>query len=767
MSSRVFAVVVLFVGACAQSAEPTVRNVDVRGLQIGGKTTVAVDGADLGTAPKLLLPFPTAKVELKAGATAARAIFEVELPSDVTPGTYQFRIATDDGVSSPVVFGVDRMPQIPFTPEIKTPLPVALHGSVAGSGVLETRFTGKCGDEVMIEVESTRLGSKVRPVIHLLDESRKQLAWAWPQRSLAGDTRLRLKLPKDGSYFVQLHDGEYQSVAPPYFRLKIGTWHFAETAFPAAVARGKTTAVELIGNLPAAKVEVNPTAGQFVPSPWPAGANVSGPRISVQVSDLPEIVEQPSSGSAQEITQIPVAISGRLLLPNEKDSYALAVTAGAKLKFEVFAERIGSPIDPVLLVLNDKGATLVRGDDGPGTIDPVLEFTVPDKTTSITLTVSDLLGRGGESAVYRLVVTSATDSTTQRDFRLFTPNDRLRVTQNGATVVPITVQRKGYDGAIRLNAAGLPAGVTLASNEIPAGADGTLLEFKNAAPATAVGLFTLTGTSEDGQIIREVLFEQHPLGDLQPWLRGELAVSLAAEQKFQIEWRDLPTDASLPLAGKLNLPLKFTRPEGEATAIRLSLVTAQNVPKVNNTANPDPAQAIRAEKPVEIAPDKNDGEMDVLTPFSLSAPVYDVAVVAELLSKDKKTVLATATTPPRRLPTLIPLKIQLASTPWEAKLEKAGATVKLTGKVERLVDFKGAVTLAATGVPAGVRAASVVVKADAADFEFPIVFPANFAAGDVTEIKLNASGPPDPARANQLIRTKDIPLTIKLVADAK
>src|SRR5438132_14145015 len=56
------------------AAEPAVRNVNVRGLQLGGTTTVTIDGDDLGKSPRLLLPFP-AKQTLKPGSTDKQAMF--------------------------------------------------------------------------------------------------------------------------------------------------------------------------------------------------------------------------------------------------------------------------------------------------------------------------------------------------------------------------------------------------------------------------------------------------------------------------------------------------------------------------------------------------------------------------------------------------------------------------------------------------------------------------------------------------------------------
>src|SRR4051794_6512531 len=86
-----------FLATGALSAgEPAVRNVNLRGLTIGGKTTLVIDGDELGPAPRLLLPF-AARQELKK-ATDKQATFEVTLADDVMPGYHHLRVATEAGV---------------------------------------------------------------------------------------------------------------------------------------------------------------------------------------------------------------------------------------------------------------------------------------------------------------------------------------------------------------------------------------------------------------------------------------------------------------------------------------------------------------------------------------------------------------------------------------------------------------------------------------------------------------------------------------------
>ena len=93
--------------------------------------------------PGLLLPFH-AKVVLKPKSTDKQATFDVTLDNDVPAGYHQVRLVNDGGVSLPSLVTVDRLPQRPLVPVIEQ-LPVALHGTLAGSTIVETSFSGKAG----------------------------------------------------------------------------------------------------------------------------------------------------------------------------------------------------------------------------------------------------------------------------------------------------------------------------------------------------------------------------------------------------------------------------------------------------------------------------------------------------------------------------------------------------------------------------------------------------------------------------------------------
>jgi len=813
------------------AVEPSIRALDIRGLTIGGTTTLTIDGDDLGSVvivppkaaasktagpkaadpknadpkaaakpaieksigpgPKLMLPFP-AKQVLKPGATEKRAVFDVTLADDVAPGYYNLRLTTEGGISLPVVIAVDRLPQQPFPPATLSPptppaapgaakavvapplqLPVALHGTASGSVPLEASFTGKSGQSITAEIESQRLGGKLRPVVHLYGPKRVQLAWSWPSPSLSGDTRLTAVLPADGTYVISVHDLEYAAPAASYFRLRLGRWSSADRVFPPVVKAGGKGTFELVGTSPIERIDMtSPTGASTMRLPAPKTGLWSGPRPFVQVSPSAEFIEQPAAGKPQELPAVPVGVSGRLLKPYEEDRYQIAVAPGTKLRLEVFAERIGSALDTAIVVRGDKDAILARGEDGPGTIDPTLEYVVPDKTTSITVGVVDALGRGAGDAAYRLFVEPATGG--PGDFRLSSTTQRLTLSTGGRVVVPVVAERRGYSGEIELSASALqggplPAGVKFAPTKIPAESDGALVTIERTGPLADAAITEWQGRAtaspgNTGDIVRSVILKGHPTERLQPWLASEIALaptSAAAATDFKIEWRGLPADARVVPAKNLTFPITVARAD-DKLPVRLTLVTSQLPPVLANNNQPDLPKTLRAEKPIELAAKAATGELVVVVPPELSNPTYDVTVMAELLSADKRVVLATAFAPVKRLPLSLPIAVKLTGpTDLKAPLDpKAGATLKLVGKIERREGATGDATVSLIGLPAGINVAPAVVKTGADDFTLTIVLPPTTPPGKLTGLKLSALIVPDPKLAAVRVKSRDVELTV-------
>ncbi len=743
----------------AHAAEPAIRNVNIRGLQIGGTTTLVIDGDDLGKNPGLLFSFP-AKTALKPGGTDKQATFDLTLPDDVSPGYHHLRVVTDGGVSLPLVLGVDRLPQRVFGSAVDA-LPIALHGAVNGSGAMETKFTGKAGQKLLIEVEAQRLGSKLRPVLHLVGPKKLQIGWAWATPALFGDARLETVLPEDGSYAVGVHDAEYAAPAPSFFRLKIGQWAYVDQVFPPVVSKGHPQSIELLGQSPVARVELaGQPDGAFAAIPLPNQVVWSGPRPFATLSPHPELLEKSDASKAfQDLPPGPVGVSGRLVNPYDEHRYRVPVTQGTKVRFEVFAERYGSPLDVELVVRNEKGDVLARANDAPGTVDPVLEYVVPDKMTAVIVGVLDGQGRASPRGVYRLTVEPQPAALSNADFRLTTTAQRVSLPAGGRFIVPVSVERRGYAGKVDLGASGLPAGTRLDGMTVPEGADGALVTLERSDPFGPAVISAWSGRGSDGQT-QPLTIKGHPLEKLQPWLATELAVASTnfKAADFQVDWNNLPSDTGIVPGMKLAFPVKATRANPK-TNVKLTLLTSQNPPLVNN--QPDPNKTIRQEKPVELEEKGQTGEVTALVPVELPSPVYDVAVQAELLGADKKP-LAVAYTPVRRMAVRLPLAVALeGSNRLEAVLDaKKGATISIKGKIERREGLKGDVAVNLTGLPSGAKADAVNVKGDAALFTVNIVLPPTIAAGEIKNLKLTASAAPDPKQPAQRVKSRDAELTL-------
>ena len=125
---------------------PTINSISLRGLQIGGKTTIAIDGNDLLPEPRLILSSGAATApaasaiadqEVRANGTSQHVEISTTLRRDIPAGLYHLRIVTRGGISNPLVVGLDSLPQLPVAPELTT-LPAAVSGTIGGGQVVQT-----------------------------------------------------------------------------------------------------------------------------------------------------------------------------------------------------------------------------------------------------------------------------------------------------------------------------------------------------------------------------------------------------------------------------------------------------------------------------------------------------------------------------------------------------------------------------------------------------------------------------------------------------
>lgn len=812
--------VLAFLGAtlalCA--APPTVTNMEVRGLQIGNVSTLTFTGTDLLPNPRLLSTARIARQTLKEGSKPDRITLEVELAPGAQPGFENWWLVTDQGVSGRGVLATDMLPQRPISEKIDA-VPVALHGSLAGSQVREVKFTGKAGQDIICEIEAQRLESKLRPVLDIYGPGNILVKSSQPMLALRGDTRLEVKLPADGEYRVLFHDLQYAAVAPSHFRLKIGQWSYADLAFPSTVQRGVTTEVQLVGREGETKmVRLSPNAETAAtPAPWAEATSASGPQPAVRLSDSPELVEERSGIAPQVIASLPAAVNGRISKPNEEDAYELPVEPDTDVDLEVSAESLGSSIDAELELRDAKGKQLAINDDTPAGPDPRLTYKVPKDVSKVVAVVRDVNGNGGPRCIYRLFVATKA-KVTPPSFTLAVPEDSHTLQPGRPTVFKVEATRSGYDGPIEVAFEHLPKDVKVSGQTLPPEATASLLTLSTDKDLPAI-ITGLKGQAKVGGTLAR--FDSVQLGQFQPWLVNDLALTGATKSDiaFSADWGPAATGKKVILSGKLALPVICQRPVGHDGPVRLTLLTSQARRFTKGAV--DPALNLREEKAVLIDEDKNaqttynaiptaeaalaaaqkaldtnkdeaavetvtkkmeaartametarkaaseaaqkaknDVEFAIVVPAELPEVPHQFAFKAELLKRDRKTVEAVAYTPVQDFPVVNPLVVKL-DAPAPIKLDpKAGGALDLAGKIERLEGATGDVIVTLAGLPAGVAApAPITVKAGASDFKFALKFPPTFKPGEYPGLKVSATGKPF---GNLQVRSRDAAMTLNI-----
>jgi hypothetical protein len=739
-----FAALAALVAAPAIAA-PTISNVSPRGLTIGQPTTITITGAELGPESRLLLSAKVASQTIKGEAKPDRVEIEVTLDPSVQPGLYPVRVAGNTGVSSPVVLGIDALPQVAFS-ESPAPLPLAMHGTVGGAQVLRSKLAGKKGQRLVLDVEAQRIGSSLKPVVRLYDARGKQVAWSPPRGSLGGDARCEIVLPADAEYTIELHDQLYRAAGPSYFRLKVGDLNYADFSLPLAAAAGSKQPLAFTSTSLAAAIAEHDATGWSVPgqsvATLPPADRLTGAAPRLAISDHPEFVEAAAAaGQLQDLPAAPIGISGLLSAVNEEDKYSLTVTPGQKLRFDVQAQQLGSPLDGVLSIRHPNGGQLAAGDDRPSSSDPLVDFDVPAEVNKLQIAIKDLNGAGGPEFVYRIIVTDRS----RPEFALTLPADRIIIPAGGTQVVPVQVARTNYAGPIELSLENSPSGLTLGGNVIPAGATiGLLTLSADGAPPQAT-LSRVVGKALESPVpvARAATFAEVPGARYRPLLREQVGIATSTASPINLAW--VPgTDDKLLLGGKLAAKLQLTRAAGTPGNIRVRLLTTQPMPrkkiKENNQDKEvdDVDRALRLEGDPVFTPEQADTTVNVLVPADLPNQAWDLVLVADLLSADAKSTVTSIAAPVRRLTTAVPFTLELAGPTTVEGKAGAGETGKFTGKVVRSAGFAQAVIVTLDGLPKGYSAPMVLVPADQSEFTLPATFAFGTKTGELKGAKLVA-----------------------------
>jgi hypothetical protein len=254
--------------AHAQLPAVTLSALSPNGGKVGGTFEVMLSGIVDGDGVNRLLfshPGITAKpVEQPSAIFAGKNIpvpnkFRVTIGPDVPPGVYDVRAVGTFGVSNPRAFAVDTWNEIAEpagNQSADKAAPVELGSVVNGTAAANSsdwfKFAAKKGTRVLVDCQAHRLDSKLDGTLVLFDAGQREMARSRDVNRR--DPLIDFVAPADGEYFVKLYDFTYGGGSDYFYRLAIHAGPYVDFVFPPAVKPGMKNKLAVYGrNLPGGK----------------------------------------------------------------------------------------------------------------------------------------------------------------------------------------------------------------------------------------------------------------------------------------------------------------------------------------------------------------------------------------------------------------------------------------------------------------------------------------------------------------------------------
>jgi hypothetical protein len=455
-----------------------------------------IEGEDKAT----IIRYVQAAARAAAGLTA-----RVTVAPDAQPGRREIRVVAENGTSTVYAFEVTTDPEAlevePNDAVAKAQavtFPVTVNGQLGNRDVDCFAFTAKKGERLVFNCSAYRLNPASQafffPVLYLYDDKGTELARNNGYFSL--DPLIDWTAPADGKYVIAVRDMLYRGSPSSVYRLSMGKLPYNTFLYPAGGKKGTTATVTLAGE------NMNPGEIQ-VPLPADGGTGVRqistpGGRFPFVVGEYEEYLEPDSKGN--RTVTLPLSINGRLQ-DEERDRYEFTLSKDklGAYTFEVFANRVGSPLQAVLILRDEKGQSLATSEGGGGTRDPRIDYTFR-REGKYYLDLRDANGKSSPAHIYRISAGPA-----DPDFLVTVTPDNPNLGPGASVYVQVRVQRRvGVRGDIQVSFPNLPEGVTSSPVVIPANentAFAVLTASENAKPGSFSVVDAVAKAEVDGRTI--------------------------------------------------------------------------------------------------------------------------------------------------------------------------------------------------------------------------------------------------------------------------
>ena len=461
----------------------TAVKVRVGGLFLHEKCSWELTGGGLKTSPTLTrvptrwfegptLPLPDSQ---RQEDYPQDMLGEVAIDATAATGPRRFRLWNSEGAASGPAFVVGELPEVVEDERdgdttATVALPVTINGRIfPRENIDRWAFHVRRGQTVTCEVHAARIGSPLDSRLEVRGPDGRIIAENDDYHGT--DSLVSFTAQADGLYQARIQDTQRGGSQRHVYRLTVTTGPRVAHVFPLGGRRGDKVAFELTGD-GLAKKSAEVVVGSDTSAPW---------MRALDADDLP------SHRDSSKRVAWPAVLEGRINRPGVGDAWNLSAKKGDTLELDLRATRLGSRLDGIVELSHD-GKPLQKLERDGRTLVTL------QRDGDYVLRVRDRYhSRGGPAFGYRLRIDRP-----RPGFVLSLPADALTANRGKPAPLRLDVERRGgFNDAIDLTFAGLPAGVKVTPEKIPAGAANVALSFTLAADAKiGVSRVTITGKAK-------------------------------------------------------------------------------------------------------------------------------------------------------------------------------------------------------------------------------------------------------------------------------
>ena len=304
--------------------------------------------------------------------------FEMTVPPDCRLGPHLVSVRTPQGMTPVQPLAVSGDPETAeHEPDDKpdlamaSTLPATLTGVIDRPGDLDHfRFDARAGRSLVFEVTARSIGSPLNARLTLLGPDGTTLATSREEEG-KGDPHLVFKATADGPLVLRVEDADYGGSGGHVYRIRAGENPLVKSVFPLGVNTVADGLLILSGAFALPRTGMSPSRrgkstrfGTILDACPELGRDFeSANRFRVVAADGPQRFETDrvngEVANAEPIA-VPGGVSGVIRAAGAEDIYRFEAKKGHRLVIETFGQRLGSPVDTSIVIVDERGVPVPR-----------------------------------------------------------------------------------------------------------------------------------------------------------------------------------------------------------------------------------------------------------------------------------------------------------------------------------------------------------------------------------------------------------------------